>query len=49
MFSQGVPAHKFFCTRCFKILRIYAVIGLTLLGLTVAALAAVTCWLRFLR
>ena len=34
---------------CLKILRIYAAIGFTLLGLIVAALAAVTWWLRSLR
>lgn len=49
MFYQGVPAREFFCTRCRKILRIYAAIGFTLLGLLVAALAAVALWLRSLR
>jgi hypothetical protein len=49
MFYQGMPAREFFCTRCLKIQRIYAVIGLTLLGLLLASFFAVALWLRSLR
>ena len=46
MFHQGVAAREFFCVRCLRILRLQAIIGFTLLGLLVAALAGVTLWLR---
>ena len=40
MFYQGIPARDFFCTRCLKIMRAYAAIGFTLLGMLLTALAA---------
>lgn len=48
MFHQGPPTREFYCVRCLKILRIYAVIGFTLLGLLVTALAGAILWIRFL-
>jgi hypothetical protein len=49
MFYQGWPAHEFFCARCLKVMRVYAAIGLTLLGLLIATFSAVVWWLRSLR
>ena len=49
MFYQGAPAREFFCTRCLRILRAYAVTGFSLLGLLLAVLAGVALWLRSLR
>jgi hypothetical protein len=49
MFYQGSPAHEFFCAHCLKVMRVYAAVGFTLLGLVLAALTAVVWWLRTLR
>lgn len=49
MFYQGSPAREFFCLRCLKMMRTYAVIGFTLLGVLLAVLSAVVFWLRSLR
>jgi hypothetical protein len=49
MFYQGSPAREFFCAHCLKVMRVYAAVGFTLLGLVLAALTAVVWWLRTLR
>jgi hypothetical protein len=49
MFHQGMPALEFFCTRCQKVLRAYAVVGFTLLGLLLLGFVAAVCWIRSLR
>lgn len=46
MFHQGAPTREFFCLRCLRIMRVYAILGFTLLGLLVGALTGVTLWLR---
>ncbi len=48
MLLTGAPIEReFFCFRCLRIMRIYAVIGFSLLGLVVAALVASTIWLVY--
>lgn len=48
MLLTGAPIEReFFCFRCLRIMRIYAVIGFSLLGLVVAALVATTIWLVY--
>lgn len=48
MIRTGAPIEReFFCFRCLRIMRIYAVIGFSLLGLVVAAIAATTIWLVY--
>ena len=49
MFHQRSPSHEFFCLRCQGVMRIYARIGFSLLGLLMAALTAAVLWLRFFR
>jgi len=46
MFHQGVPANEFHCERCWRIMRLYAAVGFTLLGLVLVGLAAAVWWLR---
>jgi len=48
MFYQGSPAYEFFCVRCLKVMRTYAAVGFTLIGLLLVAIAAVVWWLRSL-
>ena len=48
MFHQGVPAREFYCERCLRVMRVYAVIGFTLLGLLMAAFGGVYLWIRSL-
>lgn len=44
MFQQGeAPGKQFYCSRCLRVMRIYAIIGFTLLGLLVAGLFG-ACW-----
>lgn len=46
MFHQGeLPAKKFYCCNCLRIMRIYAIIGFALLGLLVLGLFAACWWL----
>lgn len=45
MFQQGeTPAKQFFCLRCLRIMRVYAIIGFTLLGLLVVGLFGFAWW-----
>lgn len=37
---------EFHCQRCRRILRVYSIIGLSLLGIVVAVLAAFTIWAK---
>lgn len=48
MFHQGTPAHEFYCAHCLRVMRLYAVVGFTLLGLLLAAVTGVAWWLRAL-
>ena len=43
-FPQPPIAREFFCNRCIKIMRIYAVIGFTLIGIVVAAIVGFSIW-----
>jgi len=48
MMTTGSPLEReFFCFRCLRIMRIYSVIGFSLLGLVVAAFVAMTIWLIY--
>lgn len=40
-------AWEFFCRRCLRVMRIYAIVGFSLVGIVVAGLVAVTAWLVF--
>ena len=45
MFHQGEPpAKQFFCFRCLRVMRTYAIIGFSLLGLLVAGLFGAAWW-----
>ena len=45
MFHQGEPPVKqFFCSRCLRVMRTYAIIGFSLLGLLVAGLFGLAWW-----
>lgn len=37
-----LPAREFYCYRCLKVMKVYAIIGFSLLGITVGALCVVT-------
>ena len=41
MFHQGAPAREFFCEPCLRVMRVYAAIGFTLLGLLMVAFGGV--------
>lgn len=42
----GPPiAREFYCFACLRVMRIYAIIGLTLLAILVGSLIGVTIWL----
>ncbi|MFK7789776.1 MAG: hypothetical protein AB8C95_09830 [Phycisphaeraceae bacterium] len=43
-FPESPIVREFFCNRCIKIMRLYAVIGFTLVGIVVAGIAGVTIW-----
>jgi len=46
MFHHGqLPRKEFFCRRCLRVLRIYAAIGLSLLGLLLIAFLVAAWWL----
>ncbi len=46
MFHHGqLPRKEFFCFRCLRVLRIYAAIALSLLGLLLTAFVVATWWL----
>ena len=46
MFHRGeLPRQEFFCDRCQRVLRIYGVIGLSLLALILGAFIVATWWL----
>lgn len=44
---SGGELTEYFCARCRKVLRVYSVIGLTLLGLCVLAIVGITVWTRW--
>jgi hypothetical protein len=46
MFRSGqLPRKEFFCTRCLGILRVYSVIGLTLLAILFGGILTAVIWL----
>ncbi len=42
-----VVQRQFFCLRCIRTMRVYAVVGFTLLGLVVGGIVGVTIWLTY--
>jgi hypothetical protein len=46
MFHQGaLPAKQFFCIRCLRIMRVYAIVGFSLLGILMIGLVVALWWL----
>jgi len=46
IFPNSPVAEEFFCNRCLQLMRIYAIIGFSLLAVLVGFLAGVTFWLQ---
>lgn len=46
MFHQGeLPAKQFFCSRCLRIMRAYAIVGFSLLGILMTGFVVALWWL----
>ena len=46
MFHQGkVPAKEFYCSRCLRVMHIYAIIGYSLLGVLMTGFVVALWWL----
>jgi hypothetical protein len=43
--SHELPAKQFFCFRCLRVMRIYAIVGFSLLGLLMFGFVATLWWL----
>ena len=46
-FPASPVARQFFCSRCLRVMRIYAFIGLSLLTIIVGSLIVAVLWIRF--